>query len=176
MSDGIATTHTGSFPRPDSMLRMLADKEPGRPTDVAASEAILGDAIRPVCPHTKVLGARRGDRIRLTVACAFVDRHISRMEEYAERRAALAEDLAVLARGLGPEAVHVEVNAADDVGDGSASKSSASSPAVVDVRVRLERGALLADVARRTEEIVHEGVAMIDSLWTPLVRGEIRLF
>ena len=42
----IQTTHTGSLPRPDAVLRLLADMDAGHAVDAAASEALLE---RSVC-------------------------------------------------------------------------------------------------------------------------------
>lgn len=51
MSDPIRTTHTGSLPRPDPVLRALADKEAGRAIDSAASEALLTTAVTACVDH-----------------------------------------------------------------------------------------------------------------------------
>ncbi len=45
-TDRIQTTHTGSLPRPDAVLRLLADMDAGHAVDAAASEALLE---RSVC-------------------------------------------------------------------------------------------------------------------------------
>jgi S-adenosylmethionine synthetase len=89
---------------------------------VAARLRSLATTTPEVGEDTKVLGIRRGDRICLTVACAFVDRFLATMHDYVERRAALADDLATVARGLCSREVRVEVNAADDVSGELASK------------------------------------------------------
>lgn len=67
----------------------------------------------------KVMGVRRGDDIQLTLACAFVDRHVSDTGEYAELKAALGARATELARGHTQRRVRVEVNAADDPARGS---------------------------------------------------------
>ena len=41
-TDGFLTTHTGSLPRPDDLVRMMFAKEEGVPVDAAA----LGPALR----------------------------------------------------------------------------------------------------------------------------------
>jgi S-adenosylmethionine synthetase len=66
----------------------------------------------------KVMGIRRRDAVTLTLACAFVDRYVTGLEDYLDKRdrlAALAADAA--ARILGRE-VSVEVNTADEPGSG----------------------------------------------------------
>lgn len=67
----------------------------------------------------KVMGVRRGDAIGLTVACAFVDRHVADLADYERRKAALAARATGLARGLARREVSVAVNTADDPGRGS---------------------------------------------------------
>lgn len=67
----------------------------------------------------KVMGVRRGKGIELTVSCAFVDRHVSGIDDYAEKKgrvAALARDVA---RRFFDGDVAVSVNTADDLGSGS---------------------------------------------------------
>jgi len=44
-TDRIRTTHTGSLPRPEALLTVLADKEAGKPIDKAATEAVLSRAV-----------------------------------------------------------------------------------------------------------------------------------
>jgi 5-methyltetrahydropteroyltriglutamate--homocysteine methyltransferase len=51
MSDAISTTHTGSLPRPDAVLRMLANREAGLEVDAAASEAQLAAAVDQCVDH-----------------------------------------------------------------------------------------------------------------------------
>lgn len=63
----------------------------------------------------KVMGVRRGERMHLTVACAFVGAHLRDLDDYAARRDVLRREVskaAGLARGGD---VTVEVNAADDL-------------------------------------------------------------
>ena len=67
----------------------------------------------------KVMGVRNEDRIRLTVACAFIDRFLHSLDEYATRKAELAEIATDLARGITTRSVSVEVNTADDIAAGS---------------------------------------------------------
>jgi len=65
-------------------------------------------------PDIKVMGVRRGTRLRLTLSCAFVGRHVVDLADYLDKKsgvAALAEAAAREASGLEAE---VAVNAADD--------------------------------------------------------------
>jgi S-adenosylmethionine synthetase len=67
----------------------------------------------------KVMGLRTGDRIDLTLACAFVGRHLAGLPEYVrakERVAAMAEEVAAR---ITDRAISITVNAADDVESGS---------------------------------------------------------
>jgi S-adenosylmethionine synthetase len=67
----------------------------------------------------KVMGLRSGDRMRLTIACALVDRYVADAADYAaktRRVAALASESAWAAGGAVPDIV---VNAADDNSGGS---------------------------------------------------------
>ena len=67
----------------------------------------------------KVMGVRDGERIRLTVACAFIDRFIASLEDYAYSRDALVTIATDLAGGIATGPVSTEVNTADDMASGS---------------------------------------------------------
>jgi len=67
----------------------------------------------------KVMGVRDGERIRLTVACAFIGRFVNNLDEYLSRKNALAELATNLARKITPRTVSSEVNTADDLAAGS---------------------------------------------------------
>jgi S-adenosylmethionine synthetase len=67
----------------------------------------------------KILGVRRDDDIALTVACAFVDRHVASLDDYADKKAALALMTKTLAERYTRRAVAVALNGADDPGRGS---------------------------------------------------------
>jgi S-adenosylmethionine synthetase len=67
----------------------------------------------------KVMGTRYGERLRLTVACALVDRHLAGPDDALAARAALARVTRERAEALAGRAVEVEVNAADDPARGS---------------------------------------------------------
>jgi S-adenosylmethionine synthetase len=62
----------------------------------------------------KVMGVRRGEAIELTVACALVGRHVSKLEDYLEKRARIAALVQESALALAGGEVRVSVNAADD--------------------------------------------------------------
>jgi S-adenosylmethionine synthetase len=65
----------------------------------------------------KVMGVRRGVQIDLTIACAFVDRHLRGLSEYVAATHAVAQLAGQTARRYSPH-VRVAVNAADDVDAG----------------------------------------------------------
>jgi S-adenosylmethionine synthetase len=67
----------------------------------------------------KVMASRIGARVRLVVACAFVDRHLRDLPAYLEARAAARALAGEVAAGLWAEPVEIEVNAADDPAQGS---------------------------------------------------------
>jgi S-adenosylmethionine synthetase len=67
----------------------------------------------------KVMGVRAGGTIRLTVACALVSRHVADLDDYREKRAAIARLATAAAREAGGGEVEVAVNTAD--GDAEAS-------------------------------------------------------
>src|SRR5581483_7422190 len=85
-------------------------------TVLAASDRLRALAReRPfVGEDVKVMGARRGDDIRLTVACAFVGRHLADVEDYLGRRAEVAREVAMAAGHTAEREVATVVNAADD--------------------------------------------------------------
>ncbi len=67
----------------------------------------------------KVMGVRNGDDIQLTIACAFVDRHIQDMDDYLQKKAALANAAKNHAEMLTARNVSVDVNTADSPEQGS---------------------------------------------------------
>lgn len=91
---------------------------------VAAVEARLNSAeVKADYPEigedVKVMGARRGDRLCLTVACAFVGRHVSGLPDYLEKRERARALALEAAREAAGGEVEVEVNSADDPAGGS---------------------------------------------------------
>jgi S-adenosylmethionine synthetase len=67
----------------------------------------------------KVMGARRGDQVDLTVACAMVDRHIRDLDAYGAESEALERRVRKMAAEAGFTGASVAVNAADDRTRGS---------------------------------------------------------
>ena len=74
--------------------------------ETKASHPAIGEDI-------KVMGARRGEAIGLTVACAIVDRHVSGLADYGAKKASLAEIALAEAGNWTAAQVTVEVNTAD---------------------------------------------------------------
>lgn len=91
---------------------------------VLAVEARLNSSeIKAACPEIgediKVMGIRRGSRIRLTVSCAFLGRFLSDAEDYFEKKER-ARRLALDTAGAASDReVSVEVNTGDDPARGS---------------------------------------------------------
>ncbi|MBI4184789.1 MAG: methionine adenosyltransferase [Proteobacteria bacterium] len=67
----------------------------------------------------KVMAVRRGRSIRLTVARAFIDRHLADLEAYVAAKSRLASAIEAIARARGLGAVAVDVNTADDPAAGA---------------------------------------------------------
>jgi S-adenosylmethionine synthetase len=67
----------------------------------------------------KVMGARRDGKIALTVACAFVGRHVADLSDYWAKKARVRELAFDAARVLTQMPVEVQVNAADGATSGS---------------------------------------------------------
>jgi S-adenosylmethionine synthetase len=67
----------------------------------------------------KVMGVRRDRFIRLTIGCAFIDRFVSDLDDYARKKAGTVRLAVAAARELSTLPVEVTVNAADgrSVGD-----------------------------------------------------------
>jgi S-adenosylmethionine synthetase len=74
----------------------------------------LGRTRPEVGEDVKVMGVRRGDRIRLTVACAFVGRHCADLADYLARKQCVADLVRDLARRETDLEAEVEVNTGDD--------------------------------------------------------------
>lgn len=66
----------------------------------------------------KVMGVRRGERIALTVGCAFVGRHLASLDRYLQEKEAVGARVARIAADRTGREVEVAVNAADDVASG----------------------------------------------------------
>lgn len=62
----------------------------------------------------KIMGIRRHDWVSLTIACAMIDHHLARLDDYLEEKAAIVALVRELAKAHGFSQCEVEVNAADD--------------------------------------------------------------
>jgi S-adenosylmethionine synthetase len=67
----------------------------------------------------KVMAVREGDAITLTVACAFISRHIQNIDDYLANKARLADIVLDTARRITGKKVAVHVNTADNIAAGS---------------------------------------------------------
>ncbi len=67
----------------------------------------------------KVMGLRDGDRIRLTIGCAMVDRHCPGLAEYMDTKVFMQDEIEALCRKYTARTVDVDVNTADDLDSGS---------------------------------------------------------
>ncbi|VVB73793.1 S-adenosylmethionine synthase [uncultured archaeon] len=69
------------------------------------------------CPEVgediKIMGARSGDGIELTVAAAFVSRYVSSLSDYRDKKERLEENARKMASRLAGDDVSVSVNSAD---------------------------------------------------------------
>ena len=74
--------------------------------EIKASHPAIGEDI-------KVMGARHGGAIRLTVACAIVDRWVTDLRDYFETKAVVRELALAAAREKTTASVEVQVNTAD---------------------------------------------------------------
>jgi S-adenosylmethionine synthetase len=67
----------------------------------------------------KVMGLREEGRIRLTIACAFISRHIPDVKTYSEMKSKVKDDVEKLVKSLTRKEVEVSVNTADNEKSGS---------------------------------------------------------
>ena len=67
----------------------------------------------------KVMGVRIGDRIRITVACAFVDRYLENLDDYLSKKEMVKGKVKELARSLADREVEIFFNTADNPKEGS---------------------------------------------------------
>jgi len=67
----------------------------------------------------KIMGVRIGDRIRITVACAFVSKYVSNLSDYLEKKEFVHKKVMELASRITEREVEVFVNTADDPERGS---------------------------------------------------------
>ena len=67
----------------------------------------------------KVMGVRKQDVLELTIACAFVDRYISDIDDYVAKKATLVSLVEQAVKTESNMSVKVNVNAADDIANSS---------------------------------------------------------
>ncbi len=67
----------------------------------------------------KVMGVRIKDRIRITIACAFVSRHVSSLQDYLNKKESVLNKVRDLASSITDKEVEVFMNTADDPEGGS---------------------------------------------------------
>ncbi|MBN2477855.1 methionine adenosyltransferase [Candidatus Micrarchaeota archaeon] len=67
----------------------------------------------------KVMGLRQGDKIKVTVAIAFVSKYMSSLQEYAEKKAKVKEDIEKKVKEITPLDTEIFVNTADHEEKGS---------------------------------------------------------
>ncbi len=67
----------------------------------------------------KVMGIRRGEKICLTVACAFVDRFVSDIDDYCAKKAHLQKIAQQAAQQVINKPITLEINTGDDVKRGN---------------------------------------------------------
>lgn len=79
---------------------------------------VLASAHPVIGRDIKVMGIRRGSQFQLTIACAFVDRFISGMSDYEEKKRFVANVASRVALTHGAR-ISVDVNAADQRESGS---------------------------------------------------------
>jgi S-adenosylmethionine synthetase len=89
---------------------------------VGAVEAQLNSAqVKHESPEigedVKVLGIRRGRTIGLTVACALVDRFVTSLDDYLEKKEGVRAHVVAAARDLGLSEIGIAVNTADRVAE-----------------------------------------------------------
>lgn len=67
----------------------------------------------------KVMAVRDGDEITLTIACAFISRHVRNIDDYIANKARLADIALEVARPITDKKLAVDVNTADNPDAGS---------------------------------------------------------
>jgi S-adenosylmethionine synthetase len=91
-------------------------------TVLAVERGLNGPEIKRVHPEIgtdiKVMGVRHGGRIQLTVACAFVDRYVASLADYAAMKDAVRQLVVRMGREVSDREVSADVNLADDLEHG----------------------------------------------------------
>ncbi len=67
----------------------------------------------------KVMGVRVGEKIKITIACAFVDKFVKDVKDYVEKREKVKEIAYSVAKGLTEREVDIEINTGDDLEGGN---------------------------------------------------------
>ena len=79
--------------------------------------------LKEACPEIgediKVMGIRRGEKICLTVACAFVARFVEARDDYRDKKAHLQQIAQEVAQRVSEKQIVVEVNTGDDLERGN---------------------------------------------------------
>jgi S-adenosylmethionine synthetase len=65
------------------------------------------------------MGVRRNDHLELTIACAFIDRHIADANDYMRKKARLTGLVEAVTRNISNKALATTINAADNPETGS---------------------------------------------------------
>lgn len=76
-------------------------------TDLSRRQPMIGQDV-------KVMGLRDGDRIRLTIGCAMVDRFCPSLDDYEETKRFMEDEISALSRTFTSRRVDVDVNTADE--------------------------------------------------------------
>jgi S-adenosylmethionine synthetase len=63
----------------------------------------------------KIMGLRENERIKITVACAFIAKHVPDIDSYVRFRDRVRDDVLKVAKGLTDKEVQVFVNTADNI-------------------------------------------------------------
>lgn len=87
---------------------------------VLQTEKHLNDSdVKSVHPEIgediKIMGVRHENHIELTVACAFIDRYISNVGDYVEKKELIAKLVTQEAKKISNSPINVSVNGADDI-------------------------------------------------------------
>jgi len=97
---------TGYAPLDELETIVLGADQHLNSADVKSAHPYIGEDI-------KVMGLRRGRTMTLTVACAIIDRYVTDMADYAEKKMRIRTLARDAARAVSNRAVEVEVNTAD---------------------------------------------------------------
>ncbi len=102
----------GYAPLSELELMVLKIEQTLNSADTKAAYPEIGEDI-------KVMAVRRYESIDLTIACAFIDRYISGVDDYVQKKLQVATLVEKTAKGLTNRPMNITVNAADDVDKGS---------------------------------------------------------